>query len=742
MHAYATWPEALQHASELVELKITSAADAGEFFARMSEFSNLAVLRLSCGIPDLELSALTPPPALRELSLIATEVAAEVDRACTVFPGIESLAIWGRHLQEQILPSSIGTLSRLRSLELVSCGLSDLPDALAELGALRDLRIGDCPIRHFPLAITRLPGLKRLSLRGQLRSLPEELAQLQSLEHLNLSGSLNGGLAGSQAATLAPIPAVLGALAALRSLDLGQCGVDDRLEPLARLSALRSLDISWGQVSDLSGLAQLVHLEELSLESCYRITDLEPLTALPALRRLNINSAVAIEDLSALSRLQRLEELEMEGCTSLTSLRPVLEHGTLHTLRASDAVLEKYQGRGLLSELPGPETLVRQLASNELEECAMALWHVSIWVQRISPEERSAIGDFFGVDGAEPHHVERELVDIAGLDGALQRWGPQLPSALLVEVVRMSLVDVESSYRTTLIATKLLADREDAAAQLEVMGIFLKAYGGGERGQRRWGRSVLDQLIDTYFPVFLPAALARLLDGCSTGALRADKGDALFVAALAQGDALDAVALDSLVATFARYARDMIELGHGEHIDALRVDLRAVHAEAGRAIGLRMAAVEREALVHERVEGAGDADALSTLVCAMIAGEPGHSFAELDGISGFSARVVEHYSSLPEAVRLATLESSWLAMARGWDWARLLLMELERDPGDLHQRVMNWLAAHTQAQYRAHLVHMLPLAERLLAEDAPADSHERERVAQCIRELQRALQAG
>jgi hypothetical protein len=217
--------------------------------------------------------------------------------------------------------------------------------------------------------------------------------------------------------------------------------------------------------------------------------------------------------------------------------------------------------------------------------------------------------------------------------------------------------------------------------------------------------------------------------------------DTLFVAALSQGDAVEPAALASLVASFSRYAQDMMALGHGDRIETLRVDLHQVHPEAGRAIDSSLAAAQREALLHERVESAGDSDALGTLLRAMIAEKPGHSFAELDGMSGFSARVVEHYSALPEPVRLATLEASWLAMARGWDWARLLLMELERDVSGLRQRISSWLAAHPQPEHREHLLHIVSFAERLHRGDAPADSHESARIAQCIGELQRALQA-
>lgn len=96
------------------------------------------------------------------------------------------------------------------------------------------------------------------------------------------------------------------------------------LSPISGLSKLLKLDLSYNrQLSDLSPIANLVHLQYLNLHST-KIFDISPLANLEQLTYLNLHSS-PVTDISVLSNLKNLEELWMRelpdgDLSSLTDL--------------------------------------------------------------------------------------------------------------------------------------------------------------------------------------------------------------------------------------------------------------------------------------------------------------------------------------------------------------------------------------------------------------------------------------
>ena len=78
-------------------------------------------------------------------------------------------------------------LLNLKGLDLSNCGLKTLPDEFANLQRLERLNLWSNNFQKFPKVICALKSLKELDLHScKLSSLPDEFANLQSLEKLRL----------------------------------------------------------------------------------------------------------------------------------------------------------------------------------------------------------------------------------------------------------------------------------------------------------------------------------------------------------------------------------------------------------------------------------------------------------------------------------------------------------------------------------------------------------------------------
>ncbi|MEQ1505338.1 MAG: hypothetical protein ABMB14_24110, partial [Myxococcota bacterium] len=599
MSDYSTLADALADPSAPTAIRVENGEDPGELLSRLDQFGSLRRLYLRSGLPA-GIPVVAPPPSLVEVELVVRSLEPELDALFAAWPQLETLEVWGQHLATGTVPPSIARMTRLRELTLVSCGIADLPPELGALGALRSLVVRGCPLRSFPLAITRIPALERLALAAELVGLPDELARMTSLRALDLTGSLNKGLAGSDATFVNPVPAVIGRLTGLESLGLAQCGVNSELAALAPLVHLKRLDVSWGSIADLGGLGPLVALEELVMASCYKIRDLSPLARLPRLRKLDLSRNHYLKDASGIAAMTALEELDIDGCSKISSLQPILEHPTLKVLVAGEAVLSRWEQRQRLVGMPPVEVVIGQLDSDDLATVTRALALITTRVQ-LDSAERSAAFAVFGVKKGS------RIADVPPVDRALARWGAELPSPLLLEVARMGLVSILDDLRPTVTAIGLLADRRAEPEQHEIARQFHQACQYYDSGHRSWDDTVLDHLIEDLFPRFLPGPLLTLLEPLGTDALSSESGDAmdaLFVAALGQTEDRAPEVQQKLIEKFCSYAEDMIGYDHAELVQGLQEQIAAVDPESAARIAERLGALSGQVALQAEIEGA------------------------------------------------------------------------------------------------------------------------------------------
>ncbi len=208
--------------------------------------------------------------------------------------------------------------TRATFLDLGKCGLSDVPAEVGELVWLEGLSLGDrweeWNGEEWQVKETRNRGAE--NNLGGLALGP--LAGLTALQTLNVSYT--------KVADLGP----LAGLTALQTLNVSYTKVAD-LGPLAGLTALQRLNVSYTQVADLGPLAGLTALQTLDV-SYTKVADLGPLAGMTALRWLDVSST-QIADLGPLAGLTALRWLSVSG-TQIADLEPLAALTALQRLNA------------------------------------------------------------------------------------------------------------------------------------------------------------------------------------------------------------------------------------------------------------------------------------------------------------------------------------------------------------------------------------------------------------------------
>jgi internalin A len=161
-----------------------------------------------------------------------------------------------------------------------------------------------------------------LSGLATLNRLPPQLAQVVSLQKLNLSGC-------ERLSDSTPLVR----LAGLQTLDLSGCWHLSEFSPLASLAGLQTLDLSdCGHLSDLTPLARLTGLQTLNLSECGHLSDLTPLAGLIGLQTFDLSGCEQLRKLNLPSGLNSLQALDLSGCKQLSELSPPLGLSSLQTL--------------------------------------------------------------------------------------------------------------------------------------------------------------------------------------------------------------------------------------------------------------------------------------------------------------------------------------------------------------------------------------------------------------------------
>lgn len=130
------------------------------------------------------------------------------------------------------LPSSIGTLTALRSLHLGRNDLTEVPMEIGFLRSLTDLDLQYNQLKELPASISNLSALTSLDLRSnELSELPIDFYTLKSLKILKLTGN-----------RFASLPEEIGRLSSLKEAYLSNNRLKSLPKAIVRMKTITYVD--------------------------------------------------------------------------------------------------------------------------------------------------------------------------------------------------------------------------------------------------------------------------------------------------------------------------------------------------------------------------------------------------------------------------------------------------------------------------------------------------------------------
>lgn len=223
------------------------------FINDLTALSNLQLSGFGGAIPS-DIGRLTN---LRSLELVDgsfTSVPATIGQLDSLF----SFTISNQNIES--LPPQIGEMAMLGLLTLADTPLKSLPVELRNLGTLQYLAVQNTDVPAIPVFLGQMTQLSSLFMKGEKLqgTIPAELGNLQQLQVLSITES---GVSGS-------IPPELGRLQNLRNLFLSQNQLTGPLPP--QIGDMRSLTVLYAWGNRLTGplpaqLAQLADLRQIVL---------------------------------------------------------------------------------------------------------------------------------------------------------------------------------------------------------------------------------------------------------------------------------------------------------------------------------------------------------------------------------------------------------------------------------------------------------------------------------------------
>ncbi|MCU0447687.1 MAG: leucine-rich repeat domain-containing protein [Microscillaceae bacterium] len=216
---------------------------------------------------------------------------------------VEELVYSRRKLRE--LPTEIGQLTGLKSLNLAYNKLKTLPESLSNLHQLHNLELGTNLLKEIPPVVYELLALKFLDLRSnQIKSLSAGINRLQALQWLNLRAN--------PLKTLAPEIAELPHLRTISLVNCPQIDWEALGEILANIRQHFTLHINNCQLKKLpANFAHIPYLHKLDLSNNpdLDLNDaLDKLANLPRLQNLQIvhTQRTLPENIARLTQLKSL----------------------------------------------------------------------------------------------------------------------------------------------------------------------------------------------------------------------------------------------------------------------------------------------------------------------------------------------------------------------------------------------------------------------------------------------------
>ncbi|MCP4986241.1 MAG: T9SS type A sorting domain-containing protein [Colwellia sp.] len=175
------------------------------------------------------------------------------------------------------IPNEIGELKKLTNLSFSGNQISTIPNEIGELKKLTNLSFSDNQISTIPATIKNLRNLELLSLDGnQITKIPPEIEGLQSLTYLELGNNL-----------ITEIPIQIGELTALTGLSLNSNKIAELPDEIWKLSNLTWIRLQDNLIVEVSHkIKNLTKLNRLNIgENCLimlpdEIVNLQPVDSL------------------------------------------------------------------------------------------------------------------------------------------------------------------------------------------------------------------------------------------------------------------------------------------------------------------------------------------------------------------------------------------------------------------------------------------------------------------------------
>ena len=204
----------------------------------------------------------------------------------------------------EILPSTLCTLKRLKSLVLSDCSkFKKLPEEIGNLECLEKLLLDGTAVSELPPSIGCLKNLKVLSCRKSSSQSPTSV--FQYLFQLSKCQKPTRSLV---------LPPIWG-LTSLTLLDLTDCNLLVIPRDLGSLFSLKKLCLGGNNFENLPSLNQFSQLAHLELNRCEMLRELPELP--PRIRRLFANDCASLIVSANRFAMCKIEHVWFQNCRKL-----------------------------------------------------------------------------------------------------------------------------------------------------------------------------------------------------------------------------------------------------------------------------------------------------------------------------------------------------------------------------------------------------------------------------------------
>lgn len=291
---------------------------ARKFVTILQIGDNLKVLDLTGCLSLTRTPDFSRYTTLERLILEDCRALIQIDSSIGKVKCLRHLNVKGCH-SLQGFPEELGFIDALEEIFMEgNNGTFIIPESIGNLRSLTSLRIAYVQIIKLPSSICRLNKLVKLDLQwcSGIEKLPDSFGDLKSLVELDISNT-----------TITELPDSIGNLEALKELKMKKCPIIKLPETIGLLKQVETLDASFTKLNGafpktIEGLSNLIALNL----SCTDISDLSSIRLLPHLQTLYLEYC---------HKLQALPELPLSlTCLSVVSnsLQRVLGQGKLNKL--------------------------------------------------------------------------------------------------------------------------------------------------------------------------------------------------------------------------------------------------------------------------------------------------------------------------------------------------------------------------------------------------------------------------